>query len=160
MFAKGFQIGERWNHQYWVRETVLNDSNSVPPLYLLIKDHKSRKGRCLPATRQVVSNNKSMGVHLSNGCSEVTEALGVVLDDGFCCISTEDLLARYDIYNEMVMNGQVDNDTSRIIQGANAVALFPSLDPNKCAQILGEEFGNSDLELGMSTIRFWLSMWP
>ena len=148
MFNKCFKTGQRWNHQERVRETTLEDSNSVPPLYLLIKDHKKRMKGCLPATRQVVGNNKSMGVHLSNATSDIVEGLGVVMDDGFGAISTEDLLSRFDEYNQAVKEGKICDSEKRFLTGADAIALFPSMDPDKCAKIVGDEYVNSNMKIG------------
>ena len=88
-----------------------------------------------------------MGVHQSNMVSEVVEALGVVLDKGFGCVSTEDLLARFDVYNRQVKEGTMDCETERVLIGADAVGLFPSLDPDKCAKLVGEEFVTSDMKV-------------
>ena len=70
---------------------------------------------------------------------------GEVLDKGFGKISTEDLLATYDEYNQKIDSGEIESDTDRIMLGADAKALFPSLDTQKCARLVGEEFIPSDL---------------
>ena len=48
MFNKGFQTGKSWGHEERVHESTTSDSNLVPPLYLMVKDHKEVKEGELP----------------------------------------------------------------------------------------------------------------
>ena len=72
-------------------------------MYLLDKDHKSRKeGQKLPATRPVVSGYRGMGLSLSNIVSDIVENIANVRDNPLEVISTEDLLSRVRAHNEAV----------------------------------------------------------
>ena len=63
ILGKALNIGGTWGHNDRVLDTITSDSCEVPPMYLLIKDHKGRGENGLIPTRPVVSGCKSMGVH-------------------------------------------------------------------------------------------------
>ena len=69
------------------------------------------------------------------------------MDKGFGLISTEDMLAGYDHNNQKITSGEIDSETERMLLGCDAVALFPSLQPTKCAKIVGDELISSDLKI-------------
>ena len=50
MWLKFSNMGERWRHEQRCRESCLQQSDVVPPMYLLHKNHKPRKPASLPAT--------------------------------------------------------------------------------------------------------------
>ena len=102
MLIKGFNIGGAWNHTDRVRESTISQSNAIPPLYLMIKDHKEVPVGDFPKTRPVVSNCRGMGASLSNTVSDIVESLAISMKSKFESISTEDYLARTDKYNEGV----------------------------------------------------------
>ena len=80
-----------------IRETMLNSSLSLCPLYLTYKDHKGwswSKGTP-PPTRPIAAGNVGMNIHLSEVVSEVAEAVANALPDTREVISTEDMLARF-----------------------------------------------------------------
>ena len=45
MLIKVFKLGAEWGHSDRVRETMINNSLSICPMYLLYKDHKGCKDR-------------------------------------------------------------------------------------------------------------------
>jgi hypothetical protein len=64
MLLKVFKVGKNWNHQDRLRETMINNSLAVCPLYLLFKDHKGWNwGKGAPPTRPVASGNRGMNLH-------------------------------------------------------------------------------------------------
>ena len=96
MLLKFFKIGEKWGHTSRFRETMLNNSLTVCPMYLLYKDHKGwdlSKGP-VPPTRPVASGNRGMNMHLSELLSEVLEPVADGVEDTYEVISTEDMLAK------------------------------------------------------------------
>ena len=104
----------------------------------MIKDHKKIEPGDLPKTRPVVSNCRGMGVHLSNMVSEIVEALANSLDEDFEVISTEDAKSKLNDYNELGGCRLSEGDL-RMLIGADAVALFPSLDTTQVARLVAEE---------------------
>ena len=96
MLIKTFKIGEGWDHVERMRETMINNSQAVCPLYLLFKDHKGwdqSKGP-VPPTRPVASGNRGMNLHLSEILSEILEPVADRVENSCEVISTEDIVAR------------------------------------------------------------------
>ena len=96
MLVKTFKIGDNWNHGERMRETVINHSLAVCPMYLLYKDHKGwdiSKGP-IPPTRPVASGNRGMNMHLSGILSNILEPIAEGVRDSREVISTEDMVAR------------------------------------------------------------------
>ena len=40
LLIKGFRVGEYWSHSNSIRDTSINKSEEIQPLYLVIKDQK------------------------------------------------------------------------------------------------------------------------
>ena len=99
MWVKCFGIGENWDHEDRIRQTLINHDRNVAPLYIMIKDHKPVKVGFLPATRAVVSDNKGMGCHFSGVISDIVEPIAYNTARTFESISTEDCIARQEEYN-------------------------------------------------------------
>ena len=59
-WMKMVNLGDRWKHSRRYRETALNKTASVPPLSILIKDHKQVAPNSLTKTCSVVSYGQSM----------------------------------------------------------------------------------------------------
>ena len=96
MLIKTFKIGAEWGHSDRIRETMLNNSLSLCPLYLLYKDHKGwtwEKGP-VPPTRPVASGNRGMNMHLSEILSDILEPVADGVENTCEVISTEDMVAR------------------------------------------------------------------
>ena len=89
MWLKFLNIGADWEHEARMRESCLQETCSVPPMYLLDKDHKERKEGALPATRPVVSGCGGMSLSMSNILSDIIEALADARKDPLEVISTE-----------------------------------------------------------------------
>ena len=102
MLIKVCRVGKSWNHTDRVRETMINNSLAVCPLYLLFKDHKSWSWALgtAPPTRPVAAGNTGMNIHISEVVSEVIEPLVETFVGGLEIISTEDMLAHIDELNE------------------------------------------------------------
>ena len=93
-------LGSNWNHKSRMRETLLRKSYQVPPLSLLIKDHKVMNEEGLPSTRPVVSACRGMNVPLSDLLSEILEPLARDLMNSNKVISSEHLLNMIDSLNK------------------------------------------------------------
>ena len=168
MWLKMSCQGEAWNHQDRMRETCLNSSCSISPLHLLIKDHKKTEPGDLPRTRPVCDGTSGMDVHLSNHLSEYLEAIAEVREDKIEVNSTEDLASRMEEFNEIVEaqktgKGMSETDCQFIkyklyvrmkelgqqatITGADAKALYPSLQGRHTARIVRDATLKSSLEV-------------
>ena len=99
ILGKGLSIGANWRQTERVLDTIADHGVEVPPMYLLVKDHKKVDGSGLPPTRPVVSACASMGVHLTNVLSDILEPLANKIGTSFEFISTEDLLSKIDKHN-------------------------------------------------------------
>ena len=72
----------------------------------------------LPGVRTVVSGHKGMGVHLSNGKSEVVESLANSQEDPFEAISSGDAAAKFELYNKLyATRGQPDSQEGSYKEG-------------------------------------------
>ena len=142
MWGRCYGLGDDHDQRVRIRETTLNYGCSLPPLYIMIKDHKVIQPGKLPGVRTVVANHKAMGVHLSNSVSELVEAVADTFEGDFESISTEDAASRIDNYNSKI---ELNEDEIRYLMGADAISLFPSLDNMKAAQLVAEEFLNGSL---------------
>ena len=125
---------------------MINQNGEVPPMYLTIKDHKPVKEGELPSTRPIVSGCQSLSRHLSNILSEIVESLSQSVEDSGEVISTEDLISKIEEYNAKIRSGEI-SDEELILLGIDAVALFPSLDPEQTAKEVREEFVRSEMVL-------------
>ena len=74
----------------------------------------------------MVSNCKGLGVHLSNIASEVVESLANSIEGEFEVVSTDDARARLGDFNEKQRRTFIYEEI-KLLPGADAVALFPSL---------------------------------
>ena len=136
MWLKFSGIGERWQHEGRLRESCLQHSCVVPPMYLLHKSHKAWKPGDLPATHPVVSGWSGIGVPLSNMVSDYVENIANMKVDPLEIISTEDLLSRVNDHNQKV--AEVDPDTKTVLGGCDAVALFPSMTSRETGRAVRE----------------------
>ena len=75
MWIKMLGIGESWGHTDRMRETLINHSVLITPLYLLAKDHKPLKKDGCPPTRPVVSGCKGMNHNLNDVLSDCLDVV-------------------------------------------------------------------------------------
>ena len=147
MWLKITQAGDNWNHKDRFRETCINQSNSVSPMYMLLKDHKPTKPGEIPKTRPVVSGCNGMGVHLSNHLSEIVDAVADCIEDKIEVISTEDFLSRAAKYNREVSKDDQHEVKKVAVTGADAVGLYPNLIGRHSARLVKEAFLKGNLKL-------------
>ena len=102
MWLKMSKMGESHQHQQRQRATHIEQSATVPPLYLLVKDHKKQNDDEPPSTCPVCGATAGMNNHLSNIISVYLEATADEMDNNREVISTEDALSRIDRYNKRV----------------------------------------------------------
>ena len=147
MWIKMTNMGENWNHTARIRETCINHSCCVCPMYLLVKDHKLVKPGELPPTRPVCSGCSSMGVHLSNILSDIIDAIANSMKNKIEVVSTEDLLNKIDEYNKKVDKTKDSNmDLEGLaMTGADATALYPNLEGRQGGRIVRDAYLQSDL---------------
>ena len=103
MLIKSFRIGGYWKHGDRVRETMMGEGQAVCPLSLLYKDHKgwdASKGPT-PPTRPVAGGHIGINMHISEIVSDLLDPVVAVYRGGREIISTEDLLARVVLMNEL-----------------------------------------------------------
>ena len=104
MIMKSFKVGEQWGQEKRMRETTINNSEEVAPMYLVIKDHKYIPPGDLPKTRPIVTGCQSMARHLAGFLSDIVEALADCMEDPLEAISTEDMLAVVEEYSCLYFN--------------------------------------------------------
>ena len=166
MWLKITGMGERWDHEARQRETHLEHSISVGPLYLLVKDHKSHTGVGPPPTRPVCGAIAGMNVHLSNIISPFLDTLADEMEGTMEIISTEDALSRIDKVNKLVEEREVVSEQSKeaqveeyetdedeflsedekslpekqneklVLIGADVIQLFPSLEASHSSKLV------------------------
>ena len=92
-----WNTGENHGHTDRVVKSKVTRSGNQANLSLLYKDHKAGH-----KTRPVASGNESYNLGLSNGVSEVMEAVSKGKSKPYSVISSEDMLARMGKYNERI----------------------------------------------------------
>ena len=100
MWLKMTQMGQKWEHESRQRKTHINHSVSIAPVYFMVKDHKKWNGTDPIPTRPVCSAVAGMNVHLSNIISPYLDAIADEMKGTMEIISTEDGLARIDLFNK------------------------------------------------------------
>ena len=126
------------------------------PLYGLPKDHKppkSRDGGVIGhPLRPVCGATESRNGPLSDVIAEILTVHGDSMDKSVNtqCLSTEEMCHCLQSFNQTVEEGgTTDNVYKPVIFSMNVVAMYPSLDVSVVAKEIGEEFGNSDLEINV-----------
>ena len=92
-----WSTGENHGHMDRVVKSKVTRSGNQANLSLLYKDHKAGN-----KTRPVASGNESNNLGLSNGVSEVLEAVSKGKIKPYSVISSEDMLARMAKYNKII----------------------------------------------------------
>ena len=54
MWIRMSNMGQDWNHEYRIRESCLQHTCTVPPMYLLVKERKGKRERSLPPDQLLV----------------------------------------------------------------------------------------------------------
>ena len=89
--------GENHDHVDRIVKSKVTRSGNQANLSLLYKDHKEGH-----KTRPVASGNESFNLGLSNGVSEVMEAVTKGMSNPYSVISSEDMMARLSGYNKKI----------------------------------------------------------
>ncbi|MCP3678952.1 MAG: hypothetical protein GY782_01110, partial [Gammaproteobacteria bacterium] len=147
MWIKMLGMGEAWGHGPRIRESLIQQSCVVPPMKLLVKDHKKVPEDGVPPTRPVVSASKGINVGLSNIISDVLEPLSRGIKDSGEVISTEHLLNEINSLNQEWKAGGANPEDMPKLIAADAEALYPSLDAGICSKVVREECIRSDMEV-------------
>ena len=101
MWIKILGMGEAWGHESRIRESLIQHSCVVPPMKLLVKDHKPLGPDGLPPTRPVVGASRGMNVALSNILSDVIEPVSKTIPNSGDVLSSEHLLSEINKLNEV-----------------------------------------------------------
>ena len=111
MLIKFTRMGRKWGHGDRMRQTMVNKSLTVCPMYLTYKDHKGWKGDedTPPPTRPIAGGNTGMNLHISEILSEITEPVVEAYEGGNEVISTEDFKARIEVLNGKNQNWKPSN---------------------------------------------------
>ena len=126
MWLKIWKYGANWKHEDRHRETKINQSCSVSPLWLLMKDHKAWNPEEGPKTRPVCGTNKGMNVHFSDLVSEVLEPVATARQGTAEVISTEDMVSLINDFND----AQVKADHSSVQIEADPSSAQSEADPS------------------------------
>ena len=154
--------GNTWVQSDRFRKTCVNHSENVPPLYLLLKDHKQVGEGELPKTRPVCSSQQGMNHQLSNLISEFLEPVAEASNISAKVASSEDLLSQLDKLNSKLksmcksklMSSQLSSELDDIVLlGAYAIALYPSLNKEILAEVVSEAVAKSDLNINGTDCR-------
>ena len=99
-----------------VEQSMVEHSEAVAPLYLLVKDHKglSQESGEAPPSRPVFSGNQGFNKHLSEIVYLILELLGHALE-GNEIDSTGALLAEINDLNKKRENGQLDKIPEELV---------------------------------------------
>ena len=106
MILKIFCVAGKRGQEDRARETMINNSQTLCPMYLVFKDHKNwtwSTGKP-PPTRPIAGGNAGQNVHLSELNSEIIEAVVEAYEGGVEVISTEDMNAQWEIINSRNKN--------------------------------------------------------
>ena len=101
MGLKIFRVAGSRGQEDRARETMVNNSQPLSPLYLVFKDHKGwhySSGKP-PPTRQIAGGNEGHNIHLSEINSEILESVVEAYEGGIEVISTEDMNATWEELN-------------------------------------------------------------
>ena len=104
MWIKMLGMGEAWGHEGRIRESLIQHSCVVPPMKLLVKDHKPLGADGLPPTRPVVGASRGVNVALSNILSDVIEPVSKTINNPGDVISSEHLLSEINKLNKIWAN--------------------------------------------------------
>ena len=121
--------GKAHRHTKHMRKTVINHSSAIPPLYLLLKDHKKPDNGLHP-TRPVVSSNKGMNLFLNDLLHDYLQPIQDNMRGSEDISSTEEALHRIDNLNSILRQKKLDDDMSDIpvyMVGADIVGLYTNL---------------------------------
>ena len=151
------KMGETWKQVERIRETCINQSCCVAPMYQTLKDHKKLKPGEIHKTRAIVSSKSGMGVHLNNILSEFIEPLADSIEGKIEVISGEEMLNRIDRLNKLVEiqgeEGEATRDTEDLVDltravltGADAVGLYPSMKKRTTGKVIREEAIRSEVK--------------
>ena len=127
--------GSKHGHEDRFRSTCLSGAVATANMYSLLKDHKDPDPGGAPKSRSVVSDCTGMGAHLSNILSNFLEPISESINDRIDVVSTEDALRHVDEFNAHLQ----DEPGNFVLIGADAVALYPSIQAATTAKAIGDE---------------------
>ena len=150
MLVKVMNMGENNDHLQRILDSKLTSSEQAAPMYFMYKDHKESGG-----WRPVVSGCSSNTLGLSNLVSEMIEAVCSAVKNPYEVISSTDMLARCEHFNEWLSketnekksNGITDWDwrEEMMLLGSDVVALFPSLSADVTSKIVRKQVTKSPI---------------
>ena len=127
---------------------MINKTANVPPLSILVKDHKPIKPGESPKSRPVCASYASMNLHLNDILSKILEPLAD-RRGGIEVVSSEEFLGEIYKVNHFLCKASFDPECSpklkkelqsMVLIGADAVSLYPKLRKEQTASIIAEEY--------------------
>ena len=138
-----FQTGKDRNmDRVWAAKE--SKSTTIPVLSLLLKDHKGPDKNGNPSSRPVCGASSSMNGELSEWLADILDAVAAAepTDE---VISGEELLAYVDEVNQRLQEEGLP-EQGLCVGSLDVKALYPSLDINRCAQIIKERIQGTLME--------------
>jgi len=158
MWCKVLNVGEQHDHFKRIARSKVTHSEQAASKYLMYKDHKEGGGY-----RPVVSGCNSNTLGLSNLLSDVIESLCQSVTDPFEIISSEDMLANIEEFNEEIRQ-EIENTPEYdwrddyLLIGTDVVGLFPSLSAENTGKAIREQAEKSKIKW-KDVDRKWLALY-
>ena len=145
MWCKILNAGETHGHFKRIMNSKVTSSEQAASKYMMYKDHKKGGGY-----RPVVSGCSSNTLGLSNLLSDVLESLCLSVVDPFEIISSEDMLASIERFNDDIkrkLEGMPEYDWREdfLLIGTDVVGLFPSLSAERTGKCIREQVRKSKI---------------
>ena len=97
-WAKMLNMGTQTGQEQRVRNNLITQDSTVPPMSTLVKDHKSLRDG-IPRTRPVVNGNEGMNAPLNEILKDLIEKIARNAPNRIAALSTEDCLNKIDELN-------------------------------------------------------------
>ena len=145
MWSKITNAGEAHGHNGRIRSSKNIESEIAANKYYMFKDHKEGE-----KYRPVVSGCCSNTLGLSGLLSDIIESLCLAVENPFEVISSEDLLANINEFNEEIKR-EIEKENSYdwrkdyVLLGTDVVSLFPSMSAEKTGEAIRKQVEKSKI---------------
>ena len=137
------KLGDKWQHWDRFKTGLRNYLCHIPVLYGCWKDHKPNTGDTGPPLRPICGATEAPNGQLSYLLSEIVTVIGAKMDEeiGTVCLSTEEMLCEMDAVNSR------SDIQDLVLCSTDVEQMYPRLDIDDCAEIIANEFLQSELEV-------------
>ena len=142
VFSTGMFEGDDMSRTWEAKELK---ETSIPINSHTPKDHKPDGPGGLPKTRPLYGAHRTMNGKLSEWIADVVEAAISAKGTSKESISTEDVLSIVDKVALQILNQNL-NQEDLFVGSLDAEALYPSLNIDKTAKLIGELIGEAGLK--------------